>query len=158
MRSFDFDYREPGFDIVRAAHAEYVVTDLHAARDFYVDLLGFVVSFETPDALYLRGYEERHHHSLVIRKGAQPMIGHIAFLVRAEDDLDRLAAHFDGLGLESSFVKDVEPGQGRALRVQDPLGFPAEFFSEMETEECLLQRYDLYRGAEVMRFDHFNLH
>ncbi len=35
-------------DIVRAAYAELVVTDLAEARQFYVDLLGFVVSARTP--------------------------------------------------------------------------------------------------------------
>ena len=34
-------------DIVRAAYAELVVTDLGEARRFWVDLLGFVVSRDT---------------------------------------------------------------------------------------------------------------
>ena len=38
-------YRPPP-DIVRAAYAELVVTDLAEARRFWVDLLGFVVSAE----------------------------------------------------------------------------------------------------------------
>ncbi len=65
----DTTWEQPPFDIVRFAHLELVVTDLAAAREFYVDLLGLVVSEETEDALYLRGYEERLHHSLVLRRG-----------------------------------------------------------------------------------------
>jgi catechol 2,3-dioxygenase len=42
-------------DIVRAAYAELVVTDLGRAREFWVDVLGFVVTAESPGALYLRG-------------------------------------------------------------------------------------------------------
>ena len=42
-------------DIVRAAYAELVVTDLAESRRFWVDLLGFAVSSDTGDALYLRG-------------------------------------------------------------------------------------------------------
>ena len=53
-------------DIVRSAYAELIVTDLGRARAFWVDLLGFVVSAEEPDALYLRGYEEFVHHSLIL--------------------------------------------------------------------------------------------
>jgi 3,4-dihydroxyphenylacetate 2,3-dioxygenase len=47
---------------------------------------------------------------------------------------------------------------GRALRVWDPLGYPLEFFYEMERVETQLQRFDLHRGAPVLRFDHVNLH
>ena len=45
-------------DIVRAAYAELVVTDLERSRWFWVDLLGFVVTRADTDALYLRGYDE----------------------------------------------------------------------------------------------------
>ncbi|PZN01104.1 MAG: 3,4-dihydroxyphenylacetate 2,3-dioxygenase, partial [Bacillota bacterium] len=64
----DMRWQRPPFDIVRAAHAELLVSDLEASRHFYVDLLGFVVTEETPGALYLRGYEEQVHHSLVLRQ------------------------------------------------------------------------------------------
>ena len=60
----------PPYDIVRAAYAELRVTDLAASERFYVDLLGMVVAERTSDALYLRGWEERLHHSLVLRRGA----------------------------------------------------------------------------------------
>ncbi|MGH2777129.1 MAG: 3,4-dihydroxyphenylacetate 2,3-dioxygenase [Actinomycetota bacterium] len=156
--SVDFSYSQPDFNITRAAHAEYVVTDLHRARDFYVDALGFVVSYEDSRGIYLRGYEERPHHSLILKRGDAPTIGHLAFRVATPGCLDALHAHYEQLGCRPFWIKDVEPGQGPAVRVQDPLGFPVEFFYAMETETELLRRYDLYRGAEVMRLDHFNLH
>jgi 3,4-dihydroxyphenylacetate 2,3-dioxygenase len=146
------------FDIVRLAHAELVVTDLAAARAFYVDALGLVVSEETADALYLRGFEERLHHSLVLRAGPEPLLDHVAYRVASPDDLAALERHFVALGCEPRLVEGVEEGQGPALRVHDPLGFPLEFFHEMTHAECLLQRYDLYRGAKIMRADHVNLY
>jgi catechol 2,3-dioxygenase len=154
----DFRYTKPAFNILRAAHAEYVVSDLHRAHDFYVEVLGFVMTLETPGALYLRGYEEHHHHSLVLTRGTKPHIGHLAYRVESNEDLDLLFDHYRGLGLEPRWVTDEEPGQGRALRVMDPLGFPIEFFCEMAQVESLLRRYDLYAGAEALRLDHFNLH
>ena len=57
-------------DVVRAAYAELVVTDLERSEGFYVELLGLVVSARTDDAVYLRGWEDRLHHSLVLRRGA----------------------------------------------------------------------------------------
>ena len=43
------------------------------------------------------------------------------------------------------------------VRVEDPLGFLIDFFDRSEHPERLQQRYDLRRGAEVARFDHFNI-
>src|SRR5258705_13773025 len=58
----------PPFNIVRASHVELGVSDLARSRAFYVDCLGYIVSDEDKDALYLRAVEERNHHSVVLRK------------------------------------------------------------------------------------------
>jgi 3,4-dihydroxyphenylacetate 2,3-dioxygenase len=152
------DWITPPFDIVRVAHVEFVVTDLAAAREFYVDLLGLVPTAETAGALYLRGLEERLHHSIVLRSGPEPIVDHVAFRVRRPEDLPLVASAFEALGCPAHTVEGVELGQGPAVRVHDPLGFPLEFFHEMEHAECLLQRFDLYRGARITRADHVNLY
>lgn len=152
-----FSWIQTPFNILRAAHAELIVADLGRSEEFYVDTLGFVVTEREPGRIYLRGYEERLHHCLVIREGPVPCLGHLSFRVSSEEDLDRLEHHFRSRNIPVQWVGDVEPGQGRALRLQDPLGFPVEFFYQMDHVERLLQRYDLYRGADVMRLDHFNL-
>ncbi len=145
------------FDILRAGHLEFRVTDLERARAFYVDVLGFVEVNRESGRLYLGGLEEWEHHSLVLRKAESPGVGHLAFRVASEEDLDRLAALYQEAGQPLRWVEPgEEAGQGRALRVQDPTGLPLEFYHEMESRERLLQRFDLYRGANVMRLDHFN--
>ena len=58
---------DPPFNVVRASHVELAVTDLGRARGFYVDCLGYLISAEEPDALYLRAVEKRNHHSIVLR-------------------------------------------------------------------------------------------
>jgi 3,4-dihydroxyphenylacetate 2,3-dioxygenase len=146
----------PGFNILRAAHVEFRVTDLGRARAFYVDLLGFVESGQHGDRLYLRGYEERDHHSLVLRRAASAGVGHIAYRVASEEDLSRLEHVCRQQALPVRWMHEEEAGQGPALRVQDPAGLPVEFFHRIDRVERLLQRYDLYRGAFVMRLDHFN--
>jgi catechol 2,3-dioxygenase len=149
---------QPPFDIVRAAHAELVVTDLQRAKEFYVDLLGFVVSEETGDALYLRGYEERLHHSLVLRQGPLALVDHLAFRVASPDHLALLEQFYTQQGCPVRWLDSEEVAMGQALRVQDPLGYIVEFFYEMQHVERLLQRYNLYRGSHIQRLDHFNLH
>ncbi len=146
----------PDFNVLRAAHIEFRVTDLGRARAFYVDLLGFVESGHDADRVYLRGYEERDHHSLVLRRAPSPGVGHMAYRVASEEDLDGLERLCRQRGLPLRWVHEAEAGVGRALRVQDPSGLPVEFFHRCAHVERLLQRFDLYRGAFVMRLDHFN--
>jgi 3,4-dihydroxyphenylacetate 2,3-dioxygenase len=146
------------YDIVRAAYAELHVTDLAASEDFYAGLLGMLVSERSEDAIYLRGWEERLHHSLVLRRAPVAAAARLGFRVRAEAHLDLLAADLDRRGLTTHWVRGAEPGMGRALRVADPFGYPLEFFYEMRQIDPQLQRFDLHRGAPILRFDHVNLH
>ncbi len=143
-------------NILRAAHVEFRVTDLERAAEFYVGLLGFVETARDANRLYLRGYEEWLHHSLVLRGAPSAGVGHIAFRVADPGDLDALAAVAKAEGLPHRWAEGEEAGQGRALRLQDPAGLPLEFFHDMQPVERLLQRYDRYRGPGVMRLDHFN--
>ncbi|WP_322766831.1 3,4-dihydroxyphenylacetate 2,3-dioxygenase [Frankia sp. Cr1] len=145
-------------DVVRSVYAELVVTDLDRARWFWVDLLGMVVQAAEPDALYLRGYDELTHHNLVLRAGPAPAASHLAYRVRSAVDLDRAEAFFDHLGCRTlRLPAGTTRGIGEAVRVTDPLGFTVEFFHQVARAERLVQRYDLRRGAEIARFDHFNI-
>lgn len=144
------------FDILRAAHIEFRVTDLDRAADFYLGLLGFIQTERDAQRLYLRGYEEWQHHGLVLRKASSPGVGHLAFRVAGDADLERLSELARRIGLTQRWVEGEEAGQGRALRVQDPSGLPLEFFHAMTRAERMLQRYDRHRGPGIMRVDHFN--
>jgi catechol 2,3-dioxygenase len=152
------DAARPEFDVLRCAHAELLVTDLDASEHFYAELLGMIVTERGEEAVYLRGWEERLHHSIVLRRAAAPAVGHLAFRVGAPGDLELLEREFRGRGgAEPVWVED-EVGQGRGLRVAGEFGYPLEFFYEMEEAGRLMQRFDLQRGAPVLRIDHFNLH
>jgi 3,4-dihydroxyphenylacetate 2,3-dioxygenase len=146
------------FDIVRSAYCELLVTDLPASERFYVDLLGLVVSERAPDRLYLRGWEERLHHSLVLRRASAAAVERLAFRVRTGADLPLLAAALEASGCPVRWVDSDHAGMGPALRAWDPFGFPLEFFHEMAQLPTQLQRFDIQRGAPIMRLDHFNLH
>ena len=148
------------FDIVRTAHVEFIVTDLDRSREFYVETLGFVETESTDDRIYLRGVEDRFHHSLLLTKGESPAVAHIAYRVRDEESLDSLAEVFEkDFNLPVRWIEkgEDEVGLGRALRVQDPFGFPLEFFKSMDQSEWLLRRFELHRSARVARIDHVNV-
>src|SRR4051812_47481237 len=104
---------DPPFRIVRASHVELGVRDLAAARAFYVDCLGWLVSDESPQALYLRGIEERNHRAVTLRRGKDACVHALGFKMASEEDLERAAFWFARKGLPTSFPEI--PYQGRTL-------------------------------------------
>ncbi|MGD9705963.1 MAG: 3,4-dihydroxyphenylacetate 2,3-dioxygenase [Acidimicrobiia bacterium] len=148
----------PPPNIVRAAYAELIVTDLARARWFWVDMLGFVPTAADDDALYLRGYEETTHHSLVLRQGSVAAAACIAYRVWSAEDLDAAALWYGERGCTvERRAAGATRGIGASVRVEDPLGFVVEYFHATDRAERLLQRFDLHRGAAVARIDHFNI-
>jgi catechol 2,3-dioxygenase-like lactoylglutathione lyase family enzyme len=121
----------PPFDIVRAAYVELQVAELERASAFYEGALGMLVTKREADAIYLRGWEERQHHSLVLREGPAAAAAAVGFRVRADEDLDALAAEFGSRGGVVRWA-DGRTGLGRVLQVWDPFGFPLEFVYELE--------------------------
>jgi 3,4-dihydroxyphenylacetate 2,3-dioxygenase len=137
------------------AHVELLVDDVEASWRFYAEVLGMIESERTDDTVYLRGWEEHGHHSLVLRTAAEPAVGHVAFRMRDEDDLERLAETCEAGGIRVEWYGS-EPHHGRALRLADPLGIPLEFFYAMEPVEPRLRHFHEQRGAPVLRLDHVN--
>jgi catechol 2,3-dioxygenase len=146
---------KPPFNIVRCSHVGLTVTDLDRSRQFYETVFGLIVTEATSDALYLRGLEERQHHSLVLRKGTTPDAQYLGFKVGEEQDLDMALDFFKAKGLRAGFVD--RPHQGRTLLAHDPWGLPVELYAKMDRAELLLQKYANYRGVQPMRLDHFNI-
>ncbi len=146
----------PGFNVTRASHAVLTVRDLDATEAFYCDLLGLIRSSRDADALYLRGIEERSHHSLVFKKSAQPAASErVGLRMLTDDDLKRAYDYFRGIGCNPQWAE--VPYQGLTLHVDDAIGTPLEFCATMEELPSNLQKFELYRGASPMRLDHFQI-
>ena len=147
----------PAPDILRCAYMEIVVTDLAKSREFYVDVLGLVVTYEDDNAIYLRTLEEFIHHNLVLRKGPEAAVAAFSYRVRSPEDVDLAEAYYKELGCRTERNKDgFVRGIGDSLRVEDPLGFPYEFFYEVEHVDRLAWNYELYGAGALVRLDHFN--
>jgi catechol 2,3-dioxygenase len=150
----------PPFDITRASHSVIAVKDLAKSRAFYVDLIGFIVSDEDRDAIYLRGVAEASHHSLVLKRAgsgaadgaAAERVGLRCF---SEEDLEKAHYHFTNAGLPAQWVE--RPYQGRTLQVSDPLGAPLEFCATMARQPRLVVTFAQHHGAVPQRIDHFQL-
>ena len=144
-------------DILRCAYMDIVVTDLAKSREFYVDILGLVVTEESDTEIYLRSFEDFIHHNLVLRTGPIAAVAAMAFRVRSPADVDLAEAYYQELGCRTErraegFVRGI----GDSVRVEDPLGFPYEFFYATTHVERLAWRYDLQGPGALVRLDHFN--
>lgn len=147
----------PAPDIIRCAYMEIVVTDLKKSRDFYVGVLDLQVTEEDESTVYLRSMEEFIHHNLVLRQGPVAAVAAFSYRVRSPEEVDAAEAYFRELGCRVERKKDgFVRGIGDSVRVQDPLGFPYEFFYDVEHVERLAWRYDLYSPGALVRLDHFN--
>lgn len=146
---------DPPFNIIRASHVVLDATDLTASRTFYEEIVGLRVTDADETAVYLRGVEERQHHSLVLRKASAASCRRIGLRVGHEADLDKAAAFFEAQGLPHAFVE--APFQGRTLQATDPFGMPLEFVAGMEKRPSSLQTYAHYQGVRAQRLDHFNV-
>ncbi len=144
-------------DIVRCAYLDLVVTDLAAAREFYVDILGLVVTEEDDQHIYLRTFEEFIHHNLMLRQGPVAGAAALAFRVRTPEDVDRAEAYYQDLGCRTQRrAGGFTRGVGDAVRVVDPIGFPYEFFHTVDHVERLAWAYHQHGPEALVRLDHFN--
>jgi catechol 2,3-dioxygenase len=150
---------EVPFDIMRVAYGVLHVRDLDASLHFYDELLGLQTVARDDETAYLKGWEERQHHSLVLRKAQTPAVERLGFRVRADRDLDLLADFYERRGATVRMGEaDLRGISGRTLRVWDEFGTPLEFYASMRLLPSTLQDYHLHRGAPILRFDHVNLH
>ena len=146
----------PPFNVTRASHSVLTVKDLAVSRNFYVDLLGFIVSDEDKDTIYLRGVAEACHHSLVLKRArGEPQAERVGMRVFTEEDLEKAKAFFEKAGLPAQWVE--VPYQGRTLHVCDPSGAPIEFCATMDLKPRLVVAFEHHRGAVPQRLDHFQL-
>jgi catechol 2,3-dioxygenase len=110
------------------------VRDLSRSREFYTQVLGLVVSDEDRDTLYLRGVEERSHHSLVLKRtSAPPACIRTGLRTYDEEDLEKARFLFASRGLPAEFGE--LPYQSRALSTFDSSGTPLELCASMSRVE-----------------------
>jgi catechol 2,3-dioxygenase len=146
----------PPFRITRASHLVYTVRDLSRSRDFYTEVLGLVVSDEDQETLYLRGVEERVHHSLVLKRtDGTPACIRAGLRTEGEEDLDKAKFFFTQRGMRAAFVEMLH--QGRTLHTTDVAGTPLELCATMTRTERADQRFEALRGAGALRFDHYQI-
>lgn len=146
----------PPFNITRTSHVVLHVADLAKSREFYVNVIGLVVSGEDDQTCYLRGLAEACHHSLVlVQTNGETTCKRLGFRVFFEEDLDLAYQFFKSEGLPAEWVEVAH--QGRTLHVSDPIGTKIELCATMETRERQYLNREIFKGAHAQRLDHVQI-
>ncbi|MBX3099519.1 MAG: 3,4-dihydroxyphenylacetate 2,3-dioxygenase [Salinibacterium sp.] len=146
---------EPPFAMTRASHVRMQVTDLEKSRDFYRDVIGLVVTEETDNAVYFRGWEEAAHHSLVLERGAEPKALQIGLRVRTDEDVAKAERYFQSAGI--CYERVELDHQGPTIRFVDPVGTHMELTSSMSLVTRRHQDFADFVAGAPQRLDHYQV-
>jgi catechol 2,3-dioxygenase len=147
---------KPPFRFRRASHGVFTSRDLNKSREYYTEVLGLVVSAADNNTLYLRGLEERGHHSLVIKRSTDtPAYERAGLRVFDDEDLERTKHEFEKHNLPCAWVE--RPYQGRTLHTVDVCGTPLEIIASMDLQPRLDMDVPKHKGAAARRFDHYQI-
>jgi catechol 2,3-dioxygenase-like lactoylglutathione lyase family enzyme len=137
---------KPPFNITRASHLVLTAQDLAASKAFYTEVVGLALAHEDANTLWLRGVEERQHHSLTLKKTTgEPSCEAVGMHVFDEEDLDKAKSYFDTSGIASKFIE--APFQGRTLRFSDNMGTVVDLVATMDQQPRNHVAVHTHKGA-----------
>ena len=133
--------------VATLAHTELYCTDLEASLEHFTRVLSFSESHREDGSVYLRAYGDWDTYTLILTESDDRLgLGHVAFKVEAEEELEAYAERVEASGYETRWLEPgAEPGQGRAVRFSYPGSHP-EHEHELELVYDM-ERADVPKGA-----------
>jgi catechol 2,3-dioxygenase len=114
------------------AHVELVSPRPEETARWMTDVLGLEETTREGQSVYLRGWAEWLHSSLVVTEGPEPAVGHIAWRAYGPGDPEVVAQRLDGEECAIGWL-DQSVGHGPAFRYRAPSGGHVhEVFWEVE--------------------------
>ena len=135
----------PVIKVTDMAYGKLRSPDLDAQEEFLTHF-GLIRAERTPNALYMRGTDPRHHLH-VTEKGDPKFIG-FAYLAASEEDLHKLAKAPGASPVE----KIDEPGGGKRVRLKEPNGYQIEVvWGIQQLPSIPVSRDPMNTGTEPLR-------
>ncbi|MCF8478851.1 MAG: catechol 2,3-dioxygenase [Rhodospirillum sp.] len=118
--------------VLRPGHAQVRVLDLEKSITFYRDVLGLVeTGRDKQGRVYFKCWDERDHHSYIIRQDDRAGIDFFAFKVLDSATLDRLESDLKAYGLATERVPAGDLMEtGERVRFELPSGHLIELYAE----------------------------
>jgi catechol 2,3-dioxygenase-like lactoylglutathione lyase family enzyme len=110
----------------KISHASYQMPDIDKQVEYYTEILGLNLVEKDKDAVYLTNAND--HHSVVLRKGAQPTCTHIGFQIAPDVDLGDFEKQVQAQGIKTQRKKDAEPSISEMVTFEDPKGTVMQVF------------------------------
>ena len=117
--------------VLRPGHIQLKVLDLNESVDFYSNVLGLIETGRDPQGrVYFKTWDERDHHSVILRKADTAGIDFFAFKVDSEATLDKLEKDLKAYGVTT---RRIEAGDlletGERVRFTLPTGHDIELYA-----------------------------
>jgi len=146
--------------VLRLGYAHIRVTDLAAAKKHYTQVVGFRQVLDQGDKLFLKGWDEWDHHSLVLEQGGVG-VAKIGFKVSRVDDIDKIEGRANRFGVTTERMsKGDNPEVSDGLRITLPSTHIVEIYHEQTivgrevgTVNPSLRPYEV-SGIGAPRLDH----
>ena len=148
--------------VLRPGHVVMRVLDMEEAVHFYRDVLGLIETGRDPQGrVYFKAWDERDHHSVVLREADAAGMDFLGFKVAAGRTLEDFGSRLREYGVTVDRMPRGELLEtGERLRFQIPTGHTIELYSEkkdigngqsyLNPEPWLTS----VRGIAPSRFDH----
>jgi catechol 2,3-dioxygenase len=110
--------------ILRLSHAEVRVPDLELALAYYVEVVGLVEVERHTDRVFLKGWDEHQHHSLILTRAPTYGLQSVGFKLQDATDLDDLARRVEDAGVATTrhAPGELVAGSGDIVRFRAPSG------------------------------------
>jgi len=149
------------------AHVELISPKPDETVAWMVDVLGLEETTRAGQSVYLRGWGEWLHSSLIVTEGPEPALGHIGWRTYGPGDPELIAQRLGGRENAIGWI-DTSVGHGPAFRYRAPVGRHVhEVFWETELYEAPPEKAERdfqnrpqrfsERGASARYLDHVTI-
>lgn len=147
--------------LMRPGLIQVRVLDMQEALVHYKDRIGLYEVCREGDRVFLKGYDEFDHHSIVLRETDNAGLDFMAFKVDTDENLTRYTRRLNDYGIATDDVAaGDQPGIGRRVGFMLPTGHRIELFadSEMSDPHPEIENPRIWpvvpHGMGATRFDH----
>jgi catechol 2,3-dioxygenase len=152
--------------VLRPGHTQLRVLDIEASVDFYTNTVGLVeTGRDKAGRVYLKAWDERDHHSVILRQADRPGTDFYGLKVLDRHTLDRLESDLRAYGVATERWGAGELLEtGERVRFEAPTGHLFELYADktevgdglgyLNPDIVIEDR----KGISPIRLDHWQIH
>ncbi|NMM38395.1 MAG: catechol 2,3-dioxygenase [Glaciimonas sp.] len=118
--------------VLRPGHAQLRVLDMEESVKFYTEVMGLIdVGRDQQGRAYFKCWDERDHHSIVLRQADRAGLDHFAFKVLDKKTLEQLDRNLKEFGVQTERIPAGEMlNTGERVRFKIPTGHTIELYAQ----------------------------